>query len=74
MRARVAKTRGLNRNQNSRLKGILKGAATTVLTSYPDDPLHEHYQQLTAAGTKPNPAKLTLSRRIAEGEPNLVGN
>ncbi|MHC4219705.1 MAG: transposase [Planctomycetota bacterium] len=65
VRARVAKTRGLNRNHNSRLKGIFKGAATTVLTSYPDDPLHEHYQQLTADGTKPNLAKLTLARRIA---------
>jgi transposase len=65
VRARVPKTRGLNRNHNSRLKSIFKGAATTVLTSYPNDPLHEHYQQLTAAGTKPNLAKLTLARRIA---------
>ncbi len=61
----MPKTRGLNRNHNSRLKDIFKGAATTVLISYPDDPLHEHYQRLTASGTKPNLAKLTLARRIA---------
>ena len=65
MRARVPKTRGLNRNHNSRMKDIFKGAATTVLISYPNDPLHEHYQRLTAGGTKPNLAKLTLARRIA---------
>ncbi len=65
VRARVQKTRGLNRNHNSRMKDIFKGAATTVLISYPDDPLHEHYQRLTASGTKPNLAKLTLARRIA---------
>ena len=46
-------------------KDIFKGAATTVLTSYPNDPLHEHYRRLTTAGTKPNLAKLTLARRIA---------
>ena len=65
VRARVPQTRGLNRNHNTRLKDIFKGAATVVLTSYPDDPLHEHYRNLTAAGTKPNLAKLTLARRIA---------
>ena len=31
----------------------------------PTDPLYEHYTQLTAAGTKPNLAKLTLAQRIA---------
>ena len=65
VRARVPKTRGLNRNHNSRLKDIFKGAATTVLISYPNDPLHEHYQRLSASGTKPSLAKLTLARRIA---------
>ena len=65
VRARVQQTHGLNRNHNSRLKDIFKGAATTVLTSYPNDPLHDHYRRLTAAGTKPNLAKLTLARRIA---------
>lgn len=65
VRAQVPHTRGLNRNHNSRLKSIFKGAATTVLTNLPHDPLHEHYRRLTAAGTKPNLAKLTLARRIA---------
>ena len=31
----------------------------------PKDPLHEHYRRLTAAGTKPNLAKVTIARRIA---------
>lgn len=30
-----------------------------------DEPLHQHYQRLLAAGTKPNLAKLTLARKIA---------
>ena len=29
------------------------------------DPLHQDYQRLTAAGTKPNLAKLTIARKIA---------
>ena len=65
VRAQVPHTRGLNRNHNSTLKNIFKGAATTVITNLPHDPLHAHYRQLTAAGTKPNLAKLTLARRIA---------
>ena len=65
VRAQVRQTRGLNRNHNTRLKAIFKGAATTIITQHPSDPLYEHYLQLTAAGTKPNLAKLTLARRIA---------
>jgi len=65
VRAQVPHTRGLNRNHNSTLKNIFKGAATTVITNLPHDPLHAHYRQLTAASTKPNLAKLTLARRIA---------
>ncbi len=65
VRAKVQQTRGLNRNHNARLKGIFKGAATTVVTRLPDDPLHEHYRRLLEAGTKPNLAKLTVARRIA---------
>lgn len=34
-------TRGLNRNHNSTLKNIFKGAATTVIMNLPHDPLHE---------------------------------
>jgi hypothetical protein len=29
------------------------------------EPLHQEYQRTTAAGTKPNLAKLTLARKIA---------
>jgi transposase len=65
VRARVQQTRGLNRNHNSTLKGIFKGAATTIVTRLDTDPLYEHYLRLTSAGTKPNLAKLTVARRVA---------
>ena len=64
-RAQVQQTRGLNRNHNSRLKGIFKGAAMTVITHLTLDPLHKHYLRLTSAGTKPNLAKLTIARRVS---------
>jgi transposase len=64
-RAQVRQTRGLNRNHNSTLKGIFKGAATTIVTKLHADPLYEHYLRLTSAGTKPNLAKLTIARRVA---------
>ena len=65
MRTQVQQTRGLNRQHNSSLKNIFKGAATTVVMRLHTDPLYEHYTQLTAAGTKPNLAQLTIARRIA---------
>lgn len=65
VRAPVQQTRGLNRNHNSTLKNIFKGAATTVVTSLKTDPLYGHYVRLTSAGTKPNLAKLTIARRVA---------
>mgnify|MGYP003999866533 FL=1 len=61
----VNKTRGLNRNHNRALKGVFKGAATTVICQRPGGELREAYERLTAAGTKPNLAKLTLARKIA---------
>jgi len=64
-RTPIQQTRGLNRNHNSTLKGIFKGAATTIVTKRQADPLYEHYLQLTSAGTKPNLAKLTVARRVA---------
>lgn len=64
-RARVHQTRGLSRKRQPVLKAIFKGAATTVITQLPEDPLHAHYQRLLASGTKPNLAKVTLARRIA---------
>jgi len=65
VRAQVQQTRGLNRNHNSRLKSIFKGAATTIITRLTSDPLYEHYLRLTSAGTKPNLARLTIARRVA---------
>jgi hypothetical protein len=64
-RADVQKTRGLNHNHNHALKNVFKGAATTVVAQLDTNPLHADYKRLTAAGTKPNLAKLTLARKIA---------
>lgn len=64
-RSQLEKTRGLNVAHNHQLKAIFKGAATTVIMQVHDDPLYQDYQRLTAAGTKPNLAKLTLARKIA---------
>jgi hypothetical protein len=65
VRAQVQQTRGLNRNHNSTLKNIFKGAATTIVTQLHGDPLYEHYLKQTSGGTKPNLAKLTTARRVA---------
>jgi hypothetical protein len=66
MRAEVHKTRGLNLTHNHTLKNVFKGAATTVIVKLGENaPLHQDYQRLTAAGTKPNLAKLTIARKIA---------
>jgi transposase len=64
-RAKVVKTRGLNLNHNHTLKNIFKGAATTVVTQLETEPLHQDYERLLAAGTKPNLAKLTIARKVA---------
>jgi hypothetical protein len=50
---------------NHTLKNIFKGAALTVVTQLKTEPLHQDYQRLIAAGTKPNLAKLTIARKIA---------
>jgi len=65
VRAEVQKTRGLNLSHNHALKNIFKGAATTVINQLKTEPLHQDYQRLLAAGTKPNLAKLTLARKLA---------
>lgn len=65
VRGQAFQTRGLTRQRNPVLKSIFKGAATTVITQLPDDPLHAHYQRMLERGIKPNLAKLTLARRIA---------
>jgi hypothetical protein len=65
VKAPIQQTRGLNRNSNRSLKGIFKGAATTVIGQGKDEPLYRHYLQLLDGGTKPNLAKLTLARQVA---------
>jgi hypothetical protein len=66
IKAPIQKTRGLSRHFNHTLKQIFKGAATTVIgRAGKDDPLYQHYQQMLDGGTKPNLAKLTISRQIA---------
>ncbi len=66
IKAPIQSTRGLNRNFNRTLKHIFKGAAMTVIRhADKNDPLYHHYQQLLDGGTKPNLAKLTISRQIA---------
>jgi transposase len=62
----VQKTRGLNRDHNTVLKDIFKGAATTVIIDAdPTCPLYRHYTAMIANKIKPNLAKLTLARQIA---------
>jgi len=62
----VHQTRGLNRNHNSTLKAVFKGAATTVIQrADPQCPLYQHYLALTQGSTDPNLAKLTIARQIA---------
>jgi hypothetical protein len=64
-RAEVQQTRGLNPNHNPTLKHLFKGAATTVIMQLETEPLHQDYQRLITAGTKPNLAKLTIARKLA---------
>ena len=61
----MQQTRGLCLTHNHHLKAIFKGAATTVITQHPDEPLNAAYQRWLAAGTKPNLAKVSLARKIA---------
>jgi transposase len=65
VRSKVVQTRGLNRNRNSLLKMVFKGAASSVIRNLPDHPLCADYHRKLAAETKPNLARLTLARRIA---------
>jgi transposase len=64
-RVKINQTRGLNRNFNRMAKAIFKGAAVTVLTSMPTEPLRKDYDRLVTNGTTPNLARLTLARKIA---------
>jgi transposase len=61
----IAQPRGLNRKRHPMLKRAFRGAADVVIHSQIDHPLHLAYQRATAAGIKPNLARLTLARRLA---------
>ena len=65
IKAPVQQIRGLNQNYNRPLKGLFKGAASSVLAHPNSYPLRLHYDELLENGTKPNLAKLTIARRIA---------
>jgi transposase len=54
-------TRGLNTNYNRRLKEALKGAAEAASR----DEFKGVYAAMLSRGTRPQPAKLTLARKIA---------
>ena len=64
-RVQTLSTRGLTRKRHPLLKAVFKGAAMTVITHLPDDPLHAHYQRMIEKGIKPPLARLTVARRIA---------
>lgn len=61
-RSRPPATRGLNRNFNRRLKHVFKSAA---LQGASKEPFKSYYQARIAAGIRPEMARLTLARKIA---------
>jgi len=66
VRTNLTQTRGLNRNHQPLLKNVFKGAAMTISSSkMATHPLHQSYQRLLAAQTKPNLAQLTIARRVS---------
>jgi hypothetical protein len=46
VKAPIQQTRGLNRNSIRTLKGIFKGATTTVIGQAEDEPVYRHYLRL----------------------------
>ncbi|HTP27495.1 MAG TPA: transposase [Anaeromyxobacteraceae bacterium] len=65
IRSKVNQTRGLNRNRQSTLKAVFKGAAHQVATQMVNHPLHAAYERLVEGGMKPTLAQITIARRIA---------
>jgi transposase len=61
-RTRPPATRGLNRNFNRKLKHVFKSAA---LDGIKRDPFKSFYQSRVVAGIRPEMARLTLARKIA---------
>lgn len=65
VRARTSKTRGLNRDRNSILKDVFKGAALNVMQLDDAHPLKSDYLQLCHRGLKPTIARIAIARRLA---------
>lgn len=61
-RTRPPQTRGLNQNFNRKLKHVFKSAA---LEGVRREPFKSFYQSRVAAGIRPEMARLTLARKIA---------
>jgi hypothetical protein len=62
-RRRAPLTRGLNQNYNRGLKNVFKSAATAA-TAQPG-PFQDFYQGLLARGMREEPARVTLTRKLA---------
>jgi transposase len=62
-RRRAPRTRGLNRNHNRVVKDVFKGAATAAATR--PGALQDFYHRLLARGTRPELARVTLTRKLA---------
>lgn len=60
---KVLAIRGLNKDHNHDLKGLLKSAATMASTR--PGPLQDFYQAMLTRGITPAMARLTLARKIA---------
>jgi hypothetical protein len=65
VRTQTPQTRGLTRKRQPLLKSVFKGAALTVITHLPNDPLHADYERMLQSGIKPPLARLTVARKIA---------
>lgn len=62
-RSRAPRTRGLNRNHNRIVKGVLKAAATAAASRR--GPLQDYYEAMVRHGMRPELARVTLTRKLA---------
>lgn len=62
-RRRAPRTRGLNRNHNRIVKGVLKAAATAAASR--SGPLQDYYEGMVRQGMRPELARVTLTRKLA---------
>ena len=62
-RRHAPRTRGLNRNHNRIVKGVLKAAATPAASR--PGPLQDYYERMVRQGMRPELARVTLTRKLA---------